>query len=51
MLLALDWAGGDYAWPSATVLAPLTIGIVLLVLFSLYGKSTPLPVEGLTEEH
>lgn len=37
MLLALDWAGGDYAWSSAMVAAPLTIGIVLLVLFLLYG--------------
>ncbi|KAF3024162.1 hypothetical protein E8E14_008396 [Neopestalotiopsis sp. 37M] len=36
MLLALDWAGGDYAWSSAMVAAPLTIGIVLLVLFLLY---------------
>ncbi|KAK9775830.1 putative Major facilitator superfamily (MFS) profile domain-containing protein [Seiridium cardinale] len=36
MLLALDWASGDYAWSSATVAAPLTIGIVLLVLFFIY---------------
>ncbi|KAK6070464.1 PEP5 [Seiridium cupressi] len=36
MLLALDWASGDYAWSSATVSAPLTIGIVLLVLFFIY---------------
>lgn len=37
MLLALDWAAGEYAWSSATVIAPLTIGLVLLVLFLLYG--------------
>ncbi|ETS83571.1 hypothetical protein PFICI_05447 [Pestalotiopsis fici W106-1] len=36
MLLALDWAAGAYSWSSATVVAPLTIGIVLLVLFLLY---------------
>ncbi|KAI0177586.1 major facilitator superfamily domain-containing protein [Pestalotiopsis sp. NC0098] len=36
MLLALDWAAGEYAWSSATVIAPLTIGLVLLVLFLLY---------------
>ncbi|KAI4603441.1 hypothetical protein KJ359_003251 [Pestalotiopsis sp. 9143b] len=36
MLLALDWAAGEYAWSSATIIAPLTIGLVLLVLFLLY---------------
>ena len=38
MLLALDWAGGTYAWSDAHVAAPLTIGMVLLVAFVLYGK-------------
>ena len=38
MLLALDWAGGTYGWSDAHVAAPLTIGLVLLVAFVLYGK-------------
>ncbi|OAA59098.1 Major facilitator superfamily domain, general substrate transporter [Niveomyces insectorum RCEF 264] len=36
MLLALDWAGGAYAWSDAHVAAPLSVGLVLLVLFALY---------------
>ncbi|KAI1855794.1 hypothetical protein JX265_012239 [Neoarthrinium moseri] len=36
MLIALDYAGGEFAWSSAMVAAPLTIGLVLLVLFLLY---------------
>lgn len=37
MLLALDWAGGVYAWGNAHVVAPLTIGLVALLGFALYG--------------
>ncbi|KAK1808176.1 hypothetical protein LTR12_017470 [Friedmanniomyces endolithicus] len=36
LLLALDWAGGAYAWSDAQVAAPLGIGFGLLVLFCLY---------------
>lgn len=36
MLLALDWAGGVYPWHDKHVVAPLTIGLVSLVGFSLY---------------
>lgn len=36
MLLALDWAGGTYAWSDPHVVAPLTIGLVLLVAFGFY---------------
>ncbi|EME88906.1 uncharacterized protein MYCFIDRAFT_201708 [Pseudocercospora fijiensis CIRAD86] len=36
MLLALDWAGGAYAWSDAHVAAPLGIGLGVLVLFCLY---------------
>ncbi|WVO13016.1 hypothetical protein L204_100625 [Cryptococcus depauperatus] len=32
-LIALSWAGSQYAWDSAAVLAPLLIGIALLGLF------------------
>ena len=39
MLLALNWAGGAHAWSSAYVVAPLTIGLVLLVVFCIYGMS------------
>jgi hypothetical protein len=38
MLLALDWAGSVYPWHNAHIVAPLTIGLVSLVLFGLYGK-------------
>jgi MFS family permease len=37
MLLALDWAGGVYSWGDAHVAAPLTVGLVCLVLFGVYG--------------
>ncbi len=38
LLLALDWAGGAYAWSSAHVAVPLSLGLVLLVGFACYGK-------------
>lgn len=38
MLLALDWAGGAYDWSDPQVAVPLSLGLVLLVLFALYGK-------------
>ena len=38
-LLALDWSGGAYAWHDAHVVAPLVIGLILLVAFGLYGKA------------
>lgn len=37
MLLSLDWAGGAYTWSNAHVAAPLSIGLVFLVVFCLYG--------------
>ncbi len=45
VLLAVSWAGSRYAWNSAPVLAPLIIGIALLVAF-LYveTKLVPLPL-------
>jgi len=36
-LLALDWAGGSYGWSDPHVAATLTVGLVLLVAFALYG--------------
>ncbi|KAK4185751.1 major facilitator superfamily domain-containing protein [Podospora australis] len=36
MLLGLDWAAGSYEWSDAHVAAPLSVGLVLLVLFGLY---------------
>lgn len=38
MLLALDWAGGVYPWHDVHIVAPLTIGLVSLVAFCLYGR-------------
>lgn len=37
-LLGLNWAGGVHPWDDAHVVAPLTIGLVLLVVFALYGS-------------
>jgi hypothetical protein len=37
-LLALDWGGGLYEWSEPRVIAVLTIGLVLLVVFALYGE-------------
>lgn len=38
LLLALDWAGGAYAWSDAHVAVPLSLGLVMLVGFAGYGK-------------
>ena len=36
MLLALNWVGGTYAWSDAHVIAPLTLGLLLLVALGVY---------------
>ncbi|KAI1280184.1 major facilitator superfamily domain-containing protein [Xylaria sp. FL0933] len=36
LLLALDWAGGAYAWSNTHVAVPLSLGLVLLVGFAGY---------------
>jgi MFS family permease len=41
ILLALNWAGGEYPWGSPHVAAPLAIGLALLIAFCIYGKTTP----------
>lgn len=38
LLLALDWAGGAYAWSNPHVAVPLSLGLALLVAFAGYGK-------------
>lgn len=38
LLLALDWAGGAYAWSNPHVAAPLGVGLGLAVSFGVYGK-------------
>ena len=38
-ILSLNWSSGVYAWSDAHVAAPLTIGLVLIVAFGLYGTS------------
>lgn len=38
-LLGMDWgSGGAYAWSNPHVVAPLTLGLVMLVGFGIYGK-------------
>lgn len=45
VLLALSWAGNQYAWDSAAVLAPLFIGLALLAVFIVIEiKVIPLPL-------
>jgi hypothetical protein len=43
LLLALDWAGGTYPWSDPHVVANLTIGLVSLIAFGLYGKLLVIP--------
>lgn len=38
MLLALNWAGGTYAWSNPHVCATLVVGIVLVLAFCVYGE-------------
>lgn len=38
MLLALDWAGSTHAWSDIHVASTLSVGLILLTIFSLYGK-------------
>lgn len=38
LLLALDWAGGSYAWSNPHVAVPLALGLALLVAFGIYGE-------------
>jgi hypothetical protein len=42
-LLAMDWAGGAYGWSNPHVVAPLTLGLLLLVGFGIYGKPSHHP--------
>jgi hypothetical protein len=45
VLLALSWAGSQYSWSSAGVLAPLLIGLALLgVWLHVEAKLVPLPL-------
>jgi hypothetical protein len=45
VLLAISWAGTQFAWTSAAVLAPLLIGLALLCVFFLVeAKLVPLPL-------
>lgn len=37
LLLALNWAAGDYAWSDPHVAAPLAVGLVFFAFFCLYG--------------
>lgn len=38
ILLSLNWGGTRFPWSSASVVAPLTIGCVVLVVFCIYGR-------------
>ncbi|RDX42369.1 iron permease [Lentinus brumalis] len=40
-LLALTWGGIRFAWTSAHVLAPLIVGVVLILLFFVYEALVP----------
>lgn len=39
IILALTWGGDSYSWDSAAVLAPLIIGVALVVVFVLWERS------------
>ncbi|KAK4861279.1 hypothetical protein LT330_004195 [Penicillium expansum] len=38
LILALTWAGGNYSWKSAAVLAPLVIGGILTIAWVVYER-------------
>ena len=38
LLLSLNWAGGAYKWSDPHVAANLSIGLVALLAFGVYGK-------------
>ncbi|KAJ5648924.1 Major facilitator superfamily domain general substrate transporter [Penicillium longicatenatum] len=38
LILALTWAGGNYAWDSAAVLAPIIIGAILSIAWVVYER-------------
>ncbi|KAJ5925875.1 hypothetical protein N7454_007385 [Penicillium verhagenii] len=38
LILALTWAGGNYAWNSAAVLAPIIIGAILSIIWVIYER-------------
>ncbi|KAJ6627369.1 hypothetical protein B0H10DRAFT_382438 [Mycena sp. CBHHK59/15] len=40
-IIGLTWGGIRYSWESAQVLAPLLIGLVLLVVFGIYEAKVP----------
>lgn len=44
LLLALGWGGRQYAWDSAPVIATLVIGVIVLVVFTLYGMFSLFPL-------
>ncbi|KAJ5523769.1 hypothetical protein N7494_010419 [Penicillium frequentans] len=38
LILALTWAGGNYSWSSAAVLAPIVIGAILSIAWLVYER-------------
>ena len=45
LTIPLIWGGSLYAWNSARVIPFLILGPVLLIVFSIYGESKPIPGE------
>lgn len=45
LVLALTWAGGEYAWGSAHVIATLVVGFIIMATFVLWQwKGTKVPL-------
>ncbi|KAL1889494.1 hypothetical protein Sste5346_008872 [Sporothrix stenoceras] len=42
ILLALNWGGSSYPWSSAHIVAPLVLGVAMIVAFVLYEVYVPL---------
>ncbi|KAJ5614770.1 Major facilitator superfamily domain general substrate transporter [Penicillium herquei] len=38
LILGLTWAGGNYSWGSAAVIAPLVIGAILAIAWAVYER-------------
>ncbi|OAA57978.1 siderophore iron transporter [Niveomyces insectorum RCEF 264] len=42
LLLALSWGGNKFAWSSATIIALLVVGVVVLIAFAIFETYVPL---------
>lgn len=44
IVTSLTWGGNQYSWNDAHVVALLVVGVVSLVVFGCYGRSSRMPL-------